>query len=108
MAFSDYKCTAAGAGHMTHNGVSLHTGRKFLLDPNANATKIALAAGFITAATGGETYDDGVTPLQQYTVQSAGSGHLLHNGTLLTTGQHLNLDPLEATTIALVNRGLIA
>jgi hypothetical protein len=83
-------------------------GRKVQLDGTKAPTIALLASGFIAAVTTATVYDDGVSSLQQYTVQAAGAAKLLHNGAVKTTNDHVFLDPLEPATIALVARGLIA
>ena len=108
MAITDEQVTASGDRKIIHNGVVLHVGRKVQLDTTKAPTIALLAAGYIAAVTTATVYDDGIAPLQTYTVQAAGNGRLLHNGALKSTGNTIPLDPLEPPTIALVARGLIA
>jgi hypothetical protein len=109
MAATNYQITAAGDLHVIHNGLALHAGRLVQLDSAAAATQVALKAVYITSTiTTATLYDDGLQPLQTYTVQAAGNGRITHNLVVNATGNTIALDPLYPQTISLVARGLIA
>jgi hypothetical protein len=108
MAITDEQVTASGDRKIIHNGVVLHVGRKVQLDTTKAPTIALLAAGYIAAVTTATVYDDGIAPLQQYTVQTVGNTKLQHNGATKATNDLVFLDPLEPQTISLVARGLIA
>lgn len=108
MAFTDKQVSAAGDQKVLHNGVLVHAGRKLLVDSAATATATAVAEGYLVNVTTATVYDDGISPLQTYTIQSAGNNRINYNGATKGTGNTIRLDPLLAQTAALVARGWIA
>ena len=100
-----------------HNGVLCHVGRIVQLDSAAPATVAMLALGTIAAKSSETLYDSkagdpvgvqNANALTTYTVQAAGSGKITHNGAVKTTGNTIQLDPLDDTAKRLVAIGWVA
>lgn len=102
-----YAIKSSGDRQISHNGKTLHAGRLIQMDPTAPATIALLARGAIGTPSAETVVEGSGAELQTYTVQASGSGKISHNGVLKTTGQTIQLDPLDDTAKSLVARGVI-
>jgi hypothetical protein len=102
------------------NGITCDVGHFVQLESTSPTAVQLLASGAIVPKTSETVLDfsegdidnapglSDAAGLQTYTVQAVGSGKVIYNGNVLTTGNTLPLDPTDSTAVQMVSDGWIA